>query len=255
MENSDNRETGFADSERECFRVPCGTPRVSDGYCSLTDEKLASLYSNSGDGEAFNRIAARYGDKILGLALKMIRDHHDAEDVRQEVFVSLLENIGSFKGNSRFSTWLFKIILNACFMKLNKERRKSRSEVSIDSSNITAYAASLHSEKRPEELADYREIMELMEGALSRVTERNRTVFKLRDFEGLPNKEAGEIVGMSVSAVKSQIVRTRLFMRDWISTRFHYNENRRTGAPGDNERKMRQGKARLQYITTEIVSE
>jgi RNA polymerase sigma-70 factor (ECF subfamily) len=213
MENSDNRETSY----EEC----------SDGYSSLTDEKLASLYSGSGDREAFNRIALRYGDKVFGFALKMIRVHHDAEDVKQEVFILLLEKMRTFKGNSRFSTWLYRITLNACFMKLNKYKRKSRSEVSLVHSGTAGYAGNPSGWKSIEELADYREFMEFVEDVLKLLPERNRMVFRLRNIEALSNAEAGVRLGMSESAFKSQILRTRIFIRVWVSSRFRSGENRR----------------------------
>ncbi len=199
-----------------------GAGRILPDYQSLTDEKLAGLYANGGDGEAFNRIAAKYSDIVLGFALKMIRDPHDAEEVRQDVFMSLLENMGSFKGNSRFSTWLYRITLNTCYMKLNKRRRMTRNEVPIDTLGMAADAAAarLCGEKRPDELAIYREIMELIGEAVRELPERSRIVFNLRDIKGFSNAEAAEMLGMSESAVKSRILRSRLFIRERVSTRF-----------------------------------
>lgn len=199
-----------------------GDGRILPDYQSLTDEKLASLYANGGDGEAFNSIAARYSDVILGFALKMIRDPHDAEEVRQDVFMSLLENMWSFKGNSSFSTWLYKITLNACYMKLNKRRRMTRNEVPIDTLDMSADAAAarLCGEKRPDELVIYREIIESIGDAVRELPERNRIVFTLRDIKGFSNAEAGEMLGMSESAVKSRILKSRLFIRERVSARF-----------------------------------
>lgn len=213
MENSDNRETLY----EEC----------PDGYSSLTDEKLAGLYSGSEDRGAFNRIALRYSDKVFGFALKMTRNHHDAEDVRQEVFILLLEKMSTFKGNSRFSSWLYRIALNACFMKLNKNRRKPRIEVSLVHSGTVGYAGNQSGWKSIEELADYREFMEFVEDVLRLLPESNRMIFRLRDIEGLSNAEAGVRLGLSVSVVKSQILRTRIFIREWVSSRFRSGENRR----------------------------
>lgn len=208
-----------------------GAGRIPPDYQSLTDEKLASLYANGGDGEAFNRIAAKYSDIVLGFALKMIRDPHDAEEVRQDVFISLLENMGSFKGNSRFSTWLYKITLNTCYMKLNKRRRRTRNEVTIDTLDMAAdaAAASLCGERRPDELAIYREIIESIGDAVRELPERNRIVFKLRDIKGFSNAEAGEMLGITESAVKSRILRSRLFIRERVSARFRERNIRSIG--------------------------
>ncbi len=202
--------------------------RVPPDYDSCEDEGLVKLYAERRYAEAFNRIVSRYSDIVLGFALKLTRDVHDAEEVRQEVFISLFENMEGFRGNSRFSTWLYRITLNACYMKLRQKRRKTESELLIDSRNIgpDAEASNLISNRSPDELTSYREGMELISEAAGELPESARMVFDMRDIKGLTNSEVGKILGISESAVKSRILRTRIFIRKRITARIREREIR-----------------------------
>ena len=152
--------------------------RVPPDYDSCEDEGLVKLYADRRDAEAFNRIVSRYSDIVLGFALKLTRDTHDAEEVRQEVFISLFEHMEGFRGNARFSTWLYRITLNACYMKLRQKRRKTESELLIDARDIgpDAEASNLISNRSPDELTSYREGMELINEAAGELPESARMV-------------------------------------------------------------------------------
>ena len=96
-------------------------------YDKASDERLVGLYVNNHDEEAFNHIFHRYSDMIMGFAMKLIRNSYDAEEIKQEVFLILTAKLHTFKGNSKFSTWLYKVTLNSCYKFLNESKKKTNS--------------------------------------------------------------------------------------------------------------------------------
>src|SRR5574341_2006623 len=100
-------------------------------YSDLSDEKLVRLFVEERDEGAFNEIVNRYADKTFRLALRIIRNTHDAEEVLQEVFLSM-EKLNTFREESKFSTWLYRVTANACYMRLRANKRKHENEVSLE---------------------------------------------------------------------------------------------------------------------------
>src|SRR5574341_557931 len=99
-------------------------------YSDLSDEKLVRLFVEERDEGAFNEIVNRYADKTFRLALRIIRNTHDAEEVLQEVFLSM-EKLNTFREESKFSTWLYRVTANASYMRLRTER-KYKNNVSLE---------------------------------------------------------------------------------------------------------------------------
>ena len=199
---------------RSSFEEKPGNPEPLD-YRALSDERAVSLFVESGDEEAFNQIVNRYRDIIYGYAMKLTRSPDDAEEILQDVFLILVEKLHTFRGNSKFSTWLYRIIVNACYMHVKHTNRKRDHEVSVDSYESPDHpAASVKSETiGPDEALLRRERMKLINEATDELSESNRLIFRLKEIEGFSNKEVGKVVGISVSAVKSRILRTRLYLR------------------------------------------
>ncbi|HXG31029.1 MAG TPA: sigma-70 family RNA polymerase sigma factor [Thermodesulfobacteriota bacterium] len=193
----------------------------------LPDEELARLFVRNQDENAFNEIVDRYGDKIYRLALRITHSHNDAEDVLQEVFVTLLEKIDTFREESRFSTWLYRVAANASYMHLRAGRKKHENEVVLDdyrpyneSGNLEGVQIKDWSD-RPDDVILSREGIEIIEKAVNELPIPYRVVFHLRDVEGLTNQEVAKVLGLSLPAVKSRILRARLFLRDRLSDYFY----------------------------------
>lgn len=194
---------------------------------NLSDEKLVRYFVNNKDEESFNEIVNRYTDKIYRIAFGITRDPNSAEDVLQEVFLNLTRKLDTFRGKSKFSTWLYRITVNASYIHLRSEK-KHENEISLENyapydenGTLMGKIKSKDWSNRPDILIFSNEAMQIIEKAVSKLPESYRVVFQLRDVEELSNKEVSEILDLTVPAVKSRIHRARLFLRDRLSDYFY----------------------------------
>jgi RNA polymerase sigma-70 factor (ECF subfamily) len=190
-----------------------------------TDEQLVRK-SQEDDERAFGELVSRYESKVYSLALKMLRNPEDAEDVLQDTFLRAYRGIKSFKGNSTFSTWIYRITANSALMRLRKRQLPT---VSIDDAdereapiNIADWAPG------PVEQILNQETQAAMTEAIEALPPEFRQVFVLRDIEELSNAEVAEILDLSVAAVKSRLHRARLKVRNRLATYFIEPRTRRT---------------------------
>jgi RNA polymerase sigma-70 factor (ECF subfamily) len=195
-------------------------------YHDLPDEELVRMFVEERDEDAFNEIANRYGEKVFRLALRITHSTHIADEVLQEVFLTLVEKLDSFREESTFSTWLYRVATNASLIQI-RNRNKHGKAISLDD-YVPYNEKGMLSEillkdwsYSPDEIFAGKEGMEVIERAIDELPEKYRIVFHLRDIEGLSNEEVGEILGLSISAVKSRIHRARLFLRDSLSEYFY----------------------------------
>ena len=189
-----------------------------------TDEQLVRK-SQDDDERAFGELVSRYESKVYSLALKMLRNPEDAEDVLQDTFLRAYRGIKSFKGNSTFSTWIYRITANSALMRLRKRQLPT---VSIDDAdereapiNIADWAPG------PVEQMLNQETQAAMTEAIDALPPEFRQVFVLRDIEELSNAEVAEILDLSVAAVKSRLHRARLKVRNRLATYFTEPRTRR----------------------------
>jgi RNA polymerase sigma-70 factor (ECF subfamily) len=189
-----------------------------------TDEQLVRK-SQEDDERAFGELVSRYESKVYSLALKMLRNPEDAEDVLQDTFLRAYRGIKSFKGNSTFSTWIYRITANSALMRLRKRQLPT---VSIDDAdereapiNIADWAPG------PVEQMLNQETQAAMTEAIEALPPEFRQVFVLRDIEELSNAEVAEILDLSVAAVKSRLHRARLKVRNRLATYFTEPRTRR----------------------------
>jgi RNA polymerase sigma-70 factor, ECF subfamily len=180
----------------------------------LTDVEVVNQFK-AGDALAFEEIIARYESKVMSLALRFTRNQEDAEEVMQDVFTTVYRKIDGFRGQSAFSSWLYRIVVNAAFMKLRK--RKQSQTVSIDdlSPAIKQYCIDrdTFSGTYSQNIAVSHEMQAVIQNAVNRLPDQYRAVFVLRDVDGLSNQETGEILNLSIPAVKSRLHRSRIMLR------------------------------------------
>jgi RNA polymerase sigma-70 factor (ECF subfamily) len=194
-------------------------------YRDLSDEDLVRVFVEYRYEEAFNEIVNRYADRVFRLALRITHNTHDAEEVLQEVFLNT-EKLDTFREESKFSTWLYRVAANASYMHL-RTKAKFKNDVSIECYKPYNDYGVLEGiqlkewSNRPDEILLNQEGMEIIYRAVSELPLAYRIVFHLRDVEGLTNKEVAIVLGLSVPAVKSRILRARLFLRDKLSEYFY----------------------------------
>jgi RNA polymerase sigma-70 factor (ECF subfamily) len=179
-----------------------------------TDLELIKEFQK-GKQSAFEELVNRYSAKAFNLATRLTRNQQDAEEVLQDVFVTVYRKIGGFEGKSSFSSWLYRVTMNASLMKLRKKRQTS-ANVSMEEmlpviENSPALRAAEHVEV--DAVASRNELVLALEDAVLRLPEEYRPVFILRDIDGLTSREVGKILNLTVPAVKSRLHRSRLMLR------------------------------------------
>lgn len=179
--------------------------------------------AKAGDLEAFESLAARHEQRVYALALRMLRNEHDAQDVTQETFLSALEHLGQFRAEASFSTWLLRIASHASLKVIRK--RKGLPTVSLEEAvepREHEFAVP-HPEfiadwrNSPDELVHRKDVQELLDGALEQLGEKHRIVFLLRDVEGLSIEETAQALGLSEANTKVRLLRARLKLRELLT--------------------------------------
>jgi len=200
----------------------------NDEYMSdKSDEELVKIFSETGDKTVFDEIVGRYADRIYGFALRITRNTSDAEEVFQEVFLTLTKKLGTFRGESKFSSWLYRVTANASYMYL-RSQKKHESNISLENYYPYDENGSLMGKimdkdwsSRPDIIIFSKEALQIIDKSINELPESYRAVFHLRDVEGLSNEEVADVLEISIPAVKSRLHRARLFLRDRISDYFH----------------------------------
>jgi len=186
------------------------------------DETALVTQARQGDSEAFNGLAERYQRNIFRLAQNITQNREDAEDVLQETFLKAYEHLPEFHGDSKFYTWIVRIAVNEALMKLRK--RKWDKTVWLDEPVNTGEDTVAREiavwEDNPEQRYSKEELHDILDKAVNGLAPPYRTVFVLRDMEGLSTEETAEALELSVPAVKSRLLRARLQLRDKLTAFF-----------------------------------
>jgi RNA polymerase sigma-70 factor (ECF subfamily) len=187
-----------------------------------TDDLELVNASKTGDIAAFEELVRRYDRKLLRIAQHVTNNREDAEDVVQESFLKAFQHLEQFRGNSQFSTWLYRIALNQALLKLRK--RRTIKEVSMDKDFETEDDLPIDVADwapNPEQLYQTSELRDILRNTLQELGPGLRLVFVLRDIEGLSLQETAEALELSVSAVKARCWRARLQTRERLSAYFN----------------------------------
>jgi RNA polymerase sigma-70 factor (ECF subfamily) len=185
------------------------------------DESALVSAAKAGDVSAFTELVTRYERKIYRLTLNITQNREDAEDAMQEAFLKSYQHLDGFEGGSRFYTWLVRIAVNEALMKLRKRRPN---QFSLDEPVTT------DEESFPREIQDWGptpeqkfarvELNEILNGAVTELDPAYRIAFLLRDVEELSTEETAKMLGISVPAVKSRLLRARLKLRQKLNPYF-----------------------------------
>ena len=181
------------------------------------------IKAREGDIGSFEIIYKATAGFVYNVAYRIVHNAQDAEDVTQQTFLSVVEHLKRFRGEANFSTWLLRIATHAALKIIRK--RKGLDMVSLEEAPEPADDSDAipHPEfiadwrQSPEQLVERREIQRLLDEALTRLEEKHRMVFILRDFEGLSTKETAETLGLSESNTKTRLLRARLQLREHLT--------------------------------------
>lgn len=189
----------------------------------LENEKALVAEARAGSGEAFATLLNQYDRRLFRLALNITANQQDAADVLQEALLRAYRGLDKFRGDSRFYTWIVRIVVNEGLMKLRKDR--AASWVSLDEPIETDDHSLMPREiedwsDNPEQRYSKTEFHAILNEKMERLEPQLRVVFLLRDVEGFSTEETAGMLGLSVPAVKSRLLRARLELRERLTKYF-----------------------------------
>ena len=171
----------------------------------LAQERELVLRCQEGDVDAMGILVVRYQHWVYNIAYGILGHHQDAEDVAQDVFLSVWENIGKFEFRSRFSTWLYRIVKNKCFNQIDQYQRRKTDPMEIDDSQPWVPLDMT----TPEDEALRSEEKEIGHRALAKLKQSHREILILRELRELSYEEISEILGCTLGRVKSRLHEAR----------------------------------------------
>ncbi len=203
------------------------TPGADDDL-PLVDRALA------GDTEAFELLVRRHERRVYRTVLALTGKPEDAEEALQDTFLNAYQHLRDFRRDSRFTTWLTRIAINAALHKI----RGRRENASLDDPDLSESAyMPQHFERwqeNPEQVYAAAELRQLIEDAIQALPPAYRVVFVLRDVSEMDTVEAAEALGLTIAALKSRLLRARLMVRERLAVRLE-------GRPGLKSKLVRTG--------------
>jgi RNA polymerase sigma-70 factor, ECF subfamily len=180
--------------------------------------------SKAGDGTAFEQLVSRYDRKLFRIAYNIVHNVDDANDMVQESFIKVFRNLGQFQSQSKFSTWLYRIVVNQCLMEVRRQRRKpALVDLSVDSIEAENQLPLDFSDWKPnpEEQYTESELRNLLTRLLQELRPALRVVFIMHDIEGLPLQEVANALELTLAAAKTRSLRARLCLRERLTAHFN----------------------------------
>lgn len=185
-------------------------------------EKELIKKSQKGDIESFEKLISNYQKKVFNIAFGMMHNHDDAYDISQEVFIRVFKSIRKFKGQSSFSTWLYRITTNACLDELRK-RKNNKNIISIDQEiqleDGEVFRQIEDDGPTPELVAERNELREIIREAISKLSDEHKEVIVLRDIQGFSYDDIAEIIKCPQGTVKSRINRARRMLKEILKNK------------------------------------
>ncbi len=174
----------------------------------MKEEQVLVQRMQQGDMLAFRELVERYKKNIYYLSYDLTGNHHDAEDLSQEVFIKAFRSMSNFRGDAKLSSWLYRITVNTA---ISQKRKKSVSNMQLQENFEETVNKSEQNNKEfsrnPEKWAEAGLIRDHLESAIQKLTPRERSIFVLRHYNDLPQKEIAEILKINLGTVKSMLFR------------------------------------------------
>lgn len=197
---------------------------VEWGVTAVDENKLVNK-AVKGDNSAFEALMEKHMGIIYNIALRMTANQDDAEDMTQEIMIKIFRSLGSFKGNSKFSTWIYRVAVNTCLDELKKKKNKKHlsldAEISGDDGENQIEIKD--DSPSPEKLAEQNELRDMVAAAVKLLSDEHRAVIVLRDIRGMSYNEIAGILGCSDGTVKSRISRARAQLKMILEKEYNFN--------------------------------
>lgn len=183
----------------------------------VQDEASLIRAAQRGDQAAFERLVYSYDQQVLRLAYNLLKSHEDARDIYQEAFLRVHKNLGNFRFDCSFHTWLYRIVTNLCLDLLRKRRVRKEEAVQVETEEGTmdrlATVAERAAESDPQRKLLSTEVRDRINRVLAELTPRERAVFEMRHHQGMRLRAIGEVLGTSEEAAKNCLFRATQKMR------------------------------------------
>lgn len=195
---------------------------IEDREALSTDDDLPYVTAcRKGDTEAFSMLVKRHSKKMLNIAYRMLGDYDEACDATQEAFLAAFRSIGRFKGEAKFSTWLYRIVINYSKNRMKQRQSLGRHESALpdgmaDGEGGDAVSLAASNTGHPGELLERRELEEQVQKCISALDEEYREIVVLRDIQGFSYDEIRNILQIPDGTVKSRLSRARADLKDCL---------------------------------------
>lgn len=195
---------------------------MSTSTAPVFDEAALVAQAKAGDAAAFSELVQHYDRRVFRMAKQITQNDDDAADVLQESFLKAYTHLDEFQGNSKFYTWLVRIAVNEALMKLRKRRsdRTTPLDEPIDTGEDEVVREIAVWDDNPEQTYSREELAQILDEAVDSLKPDYRTVFVLRDIEEMSIEETAKALNLSISAVKSRLLRARLQLREKLTRLF-----------------------------------
>ena len=209
-----------AQLEKPMFSLPAAVPNEPEGEESGRISDLALVRNaQREDVGSYDELVRRYQERIYATVYHMTSNHEDANDLVQETFIKAYRALKTFKGDSSFYTWVYRIAVNKTinFLKQRKNRlHMSLNDVDFHAENDPDLVA-LVSEKTPRRDLNLAELQDKLNGAMLKLSEHHRMVVTLHDIQGLSHEEIGEIMGCNIGTVRSRLFYARQQLQAYLT--------------------------------------
>jgi RNA polymerase sigma-70 factor (ECF subfamily) len=187
--------------------------KATDNAVSADDQRLISACLD-GNTNAFGDLVLRYQDRLFNTVYRLVDNPEDAKDVVQEAFISAYQSLQSFKGDSLFFTWLYRIAVNTAISLKRKQQSALRLTPAGKDTGVVVEPQDPSETNRPGYAMEMAEKERRVHEALNRLSPEHRSVLVLKDMEGLKYEEMAEILEVPVGTIRSRLHRARLELRD-----------------------------------------
>ena len=206
----------------------------------MSEEEIYRVISRvlGGDADAFELIVREYEKNVYNLALRICSDREDALDASQEAFIKAYNSLSAFRGESRFSVWLYRIVTNSCLDMLRAKKRRAEVSLTVDGGGEDdAEELQVADESlSPERLFENKLLRETLQRGLNDLPEDQRSILLLREIQGLSYEEIASVLSLELGTVKSRIFRARRKLCEFIAADGNFSAPAPSKRPGGGER-------------------
>ncbi len=174
--------------------------------------------SKSGDQDAFAQLVQRYQRHVFNLVYRMLQQYEEANEITQETFLAAWQGLPSFRGDARFSTWLYRIAYNCCLKQLEQRKRDKALQIALQAEQALEGA---NKDKRPDVELDVHDRQALIREHLSRLPAKYRIVLILRHLQDKTYEEMAEILTMPIGTIKTHLFRARNLLKERLQALDH----------------------------------